>query len=259
MNAITTNAAPMRFFQPSSDLLAVAEVLSSGTQLCRRDLTPSRVSEARAMLETADLMLAPPSPVLVVAWLKKLAPLVKNAPSTQGEAERYSRQIVDVCDDIPAAAFNEEARKAWVKQGDKGVWWPAVAELYAHLKPFGERAKRQISGARRIVAATERKDAEPARRKPSPEERAAVAAQLEALRAEQAQQKALDEAIAEFGSWTPDGAENLSGDALADFLEGVIPSLDGLKRKVTEMRVEELRISAAMMRQVLAMSEGAEA
>lgn len=253
MNAITTNAAPVRFFQPSNDLLAVAEVLASGTQLSRRDLTPSRVAEARAMLETADLMLAPAAPTLIVAWLKKLAPLVKNAPASKGDAWQFALHAADICDDVPAAAFNEEARKAWVKQGEKGTWWPAIAELYAHLKPFGERAKRQIAGARRIVAAAERTHDEPARHKPSAEERAAVAAKLEELRAEQAAQKALDDAIAEFGSWVPEGAENLSGDDLVAFLEGIIPTLDGPKRVVTEMRVEEMRKRAAMVRMVMEM------
>lgn len=199
MNEITSSAGKVQFFQPSKDLMAVADVIASGVALSRRDLTPERVSEARAMIATADRMLEPASPELIVAWLKRLAPMVRNAPSTQEDAWMFSVHVADICDDIPAAAFNEESRKAWIKQGEKGTWWPAVAELYAHLKPFGDRARRQISGARRIVSAAASKPPE-TRQAPSPEERAAVAAKMEAFLREKSSQEAGGSGGYEFGS-----------------------------------------------------------
>lgn len=251
MNEITSSAGKVQFFQPSKDLMAVADVIASGVALSRRDLTPERVSEARAMIATADRMLEPASPELIVAWLKRLAPMVRNAPSTQEDAWRFSVHVADICDDIPAAAFNEESRKAWIKQGEKGTWWPAVAELYAHLKPFGDRARRQISGARRIVSAATSKPPE-ARQAPSPEERAAVAAKMEAFIREKSSQEAREEAERKFGMWVPEGAQNASGRDLIELLRGVIPSLSGLHREIVEERVEMMmkrdRMLAEMQR-----------
>lgn len=242
-------AKPVQFFRPSADFSAIGDLIRSGMALARRDLTEARISEARSVLERADFFLAPASAHLVLAWLKNLAPLVRNAPASQAAAEAYARHAVEICDDIPAGAFNEESRKAWIKQGEKGTWWPSVAELYAHLRPFGERVKREIGAARKIVDAAGHASPRP-RRKPSAAEREAVSEALNRHREEKAAQMARDAALSKWGSWVPEGAESLSGDDLAAFLEGVLDDVPEEGKEITAERIAMLKRASKMARMI---------
>lgn len=167
MNAIST-LAPSAIRQPSPDLSVLLDAVRNSVPLLARDLTPQRISEARRI---AAVALQPADPVLIAAWLKKLAVLVVNGPD-EARARQQAEAMVEVCGDLPAAVWCPEARRAWARSGERGKFWPAPAELYAHLLPFAEKIRWQVHAARKVVKMAEAAKEAPKRR--TPEERAAV-------------------------------------------------------------------------------------
>ncbi|MFT8439855.1 hypothetical protein [Acetobacter fabarum] len=175
MSAIATYQ-PAPGHKPSPDLSALLDAVRSNVPVTRRDLTAQRVAEARAL---AAASVQPATPEVIVAWLKKLALLVVNGPDA-GCARGQAEAMVEICGELPAAVWCPETRKAWCQQGDKGKFWPAPAELYAHLLPYAERIRRDAMAAQRVVSLAER--AAKPRATVSAEERAAVATQMAAWR-----------------------------------------------------------------------------
>ncbi|WP_291365321.1 hypothetical protein [Acetobacter sp. UBA5411] len=220
-------------------------------------LTQVMIDEAARALPSHEAAMKPLDGPELQAKCEELMDMLAGAAAMTPDDKTLGMRtfaLVVGCEDIPRVAFGDGLLRDAVK---RFKFFPSVAEIVDFLNERCAAHRDQL--ARLKIIARSKPTETPTRQKPSPEERAAVAAKLEALRAEKSAQAAQDAAIDEFGSWTPEGAENLSGDALAAFLEGLIPTLDGPKREVTEMRIVELRKSAAMMRQVLAMSEGARA
>lgn len=159
----------------SADLSAVVDTVQRGVPMLARDLTPKRVAEARAVVAAG---LTPATPVHVASWLKSLGALTVNAPDGRARAAEVCAAILEICGDMPAAVWCPETRKAWVTQGEHGKFWPAPAELYAHLLPYAEKLRRDVAGCRKIVALAER--AGKREDGVSDEERKAVAAQMAA-------------------------------------------------------------------------------
>lgn len=181
---ITTNqrqaVASHVALQPiSADLSAVADAVNRGVPMTVRDLTLERVAEAQRVAASA---LTPASKPLVAAWLNDLAMRVVNAPDQAALAGQAARVLFEVCEDFPAAVWSRETLKAWVTQGPQGKFWPAPAELYAHLLPYAERLRRNVEGCRKIVRLAER--AGKRDEGVSEDERAAVAAKMAAWRAQ---------------------------------------------------------------------------
>lgn len=137
----------------SADLRALSDAVSRGVPMLACDLTPERVAEARAIAETR---LEPASPVDIASWLKALAGLTVNAPDDAQKAGEKTAAICEICGDMPAAVWTPETRKAWITQGPQGKFWPAPAELYAHLQPYADKLRRNVEGCRRIVKLSER-------------------------------------------------------------------------------------------------------
>ncbi|MFT9115237.1 MAG: hypothetical protein ABF443_14220 [Acetobacter malorum] len=180
MSTITTfpgNAVAAGAPELSADLSAVADAVQRGVPMLARDLTPKRVAEARAVVAAG---LGPATPVHVASWLKSLGALTVNAPDGRARAAEACAAILEVCGDMPAAVWCPETRRAWVKHGERGKFWPAPAELYAHLLPYAEKLRRDVAGCRKIVALAER--AGKRTEGVSEEERKAVAAQMAAWR-----------------------------------------------------------------------------
>ena len=157
----------------SDDLSAVAQAVQRGVPMLARDLTPKRVAEARAIVAAG---LGPASAVHVASWLKALGALTVNAPDSRERAAEICAVILEICGDMPAAVWCPETRKAWVTQGERGKFWPAPAELYAHLQPYAEKLRRDVAGCRKIVELAER--AGKREDGVSEEERKAVAAKM---------------------------------------------------------------------------------
>lgn len=228
---------------PSPDLQAVLDVLGSGVPLTRRDLTPERVSEARQVAQTA---LSPATPELILSWLKALTRFVVNAPDER-TAQQQACSLAEICGDLPAGVWTPEAWRAWCRQGERGKFWPAPAELYDHLRPAADRIRRNVAAATRVVAMADApRDEGPTRASMTPEQREAVrhkaARAAEALR----RQADEDEKIRRHGSWMPPGAEELTGRPLAEALRRAMPALSGDLLDVTRQRVEVLERAADM-------------
>lgn len=167
----------------SPDLSAVADAARQGIPLVARDLTPERVAEARGIVALADAATTGPAPeLLIAAWLKKLMALVVNPPTDPAESAAKLSAICEICGDFPAGVWTPETRKAWVTQGPQGKYWPAPAELYAHLLPYAERLRRNVEGCRKIVRLAER--AGKREEGISEDERKAVAAKMAEWRAQ---------------------------------------------------------------------------
>lgn len=243
MSAVAKITSFSPILPPSPDLQAVLDVLGSGVALTRRDLTPERVSEARTVAKTA---LAPATPELILSWLKSLTRFVVNAPDER-TAQQQACSLAEICGDLPAGVWTPEAWRAWCRQGERGKFWPAPAELYDHLRPAADRIRRNVAAACRVVAIadTPREDG-PTRTGMTPEQREAVRQQAaratEALR----RQAEDDEKIRRHGAWMPPGAEGLTGRPLAEALRQAMPGLSGDLLDVTRQRVEVLERAADM-------------
>lgn len=184
MNAIAKNqssavALTSGHAEPSADLAAVLSVMQSGVPMIARDLTQARVAEARAIAATAEAI-APAPQIVIAAWVKKLIPLTVNPPTSPADSAAKISAICEICGDFPAGVWTPQTRKAWVTQGPQGKFWPAPAELYAHLLPYADKIRRDVAGCRKIVVLAERagKRSEGV----SEDERNAVAAQMAAWR-----------------------------------------------------------------------------
>lgn len=162
----------------SPDLAAVAEAVSLGVPMLARDLTAARVAEAKQAVAAG---LNPAPTALMVAWLNDLAMRVVNAPDQAALAGNASRILCETCEDFPSGVWTRETLKAWIQQGPQGKFWPAPAELYAHLLPYAERIRRNVEGCWKIVRLAEqggkREDGV------SADERRAVAAKMAEWRA----------------------------------------------------------------------------
>ena len=151
---------------PTPALASMLDTIRSGTFIARRDITGDMVAEARRVSMCGT---TPAHPTVIAAWLKALAGLVVNGPDER-EAGQQARAMVEVCGDLPATVWNPQTRVAWCRQGEKGKFWPAPAELYAHLKPYADRVTRDAMAAHTLLRLAERKA--PERVSMSEEERA---------------------------------------------------------------------------------------
>lgn len=160
---------------PTPALASMLDVIRSGSFVTRSDITGDMVAEARRVAACGT---TPARPTVIAAWLKALAGLVVNGPDER-EAGQQARAMVEVCGDLPATVWNPQTRVAWCRQGEKGKFWPAPAELYAHLKPYADRVTRDVMAAHALLRLAERKA--PERVSMSEEERAAMRERLREL------------------------------------------------------------------------------
>ncbi|GBQ90879.1 hypothetical protein [Gluconobacter albidus] len=165
----------------SGDLRALISAKREG-YLWRSDLTPDRLAAVRQQLAMAEAAANPPPFEGIKTWLAKLATLVSNAPVPSGE---ICAVFAEVCSDIPDGAWTPETRIAWTRQADRngypvGSRWPAPGELYAHLRPFAEQIRSEVTGLREILALAE-KPREPERKRPDAQEMARAGALADAV------------------------------------------------------------------------------
>ncbi|GBR70966.1 hypothetical protein [Gluconobacter kanchanaburiensis] len=165
----------------SGDLRALIAAKREG-YLWRSDLTPDRISAVRHQLAMAEAAAKPPPFEGIKTWLAKLATLVSNAPVPSGE---ICAVFAEVCSDIPDGAWTPATRIAWTRQADRngypiGSRWPAPGELYAHLRPYAEQIRSEVTGLREILAMAE-KPSEPERKRPDAKEMARAGALADAV------------------------------------------------------------------------------
>ena len=170
-----SKVADVVYAVPTPALASMLDIVRSGSFIARRDITGDMVAEARRVAVCGT---TPAHPTVIAAWLKALAGLVINGPDER-EAGRQARAMVEVCGDLPATVWNPQTRVAWCRQGEKGKFWPAPAELYAHLKPYADRVTRDAMAAHALLRLAERKA--PERVSMSDEERAVMRERLRGL------------------------------------------------------------------------------
>ncbi|RBM07773.1 hypothetical protein NJLHNGOC_07095 [Novacetimonas cocois] len=138
------------------DVGGLLAALRGGIAVLPRDLTPSRMRALRAQMSHAEAAATPAPPVVIAAWLKKLAPLVANPPPPAAVVARTAA-IAEVCADIPLGAWTPETRIAWCRQPPRdgypiGARWPAPGELHALLYPTAQRIHAERHALRRLLA-----------------------------------------------------------------------------------------------------------
>ncbi|GBQ72626.1 hypothetical protein AA103196_3114 [Ameyamaea chiangmaiensis NBRC 103196] len=220
---------------------ALISAKRSGTPLLRRDITPDDVAVAREQARIAASGMEATTPGVVMAWLKKLVPMVANAPYDEPALVAACEAIVDVCGALPRGCWTPETRRAWAQQpavGGRlpGTFWPRPAELYAHLRPYADAIKVELDGCNHILAIASQPQEEP-RRPATDEEKRAVARQMDELRAEAAAAKKREDQIRKFGTIMPGSDVTLRGQALIDALKHALPKMSPGMREVTEARI----------------------
>ncbi|MBS1103549.1 hypothetical protein JK202_11065 [Gluconobacter sp. Dm-62] len=182
-SAVATKRPDAEYIPASGDLRALIEAKREG-YLWRTDLTKDRIAAVRLQLAAAEAA-ALPCPLLgVKTWLGRLAQLVTNAPAPEARSAQAAI-FAEVCSDIPVGAWTPETRIAWTRQADRngypvGSRWPAPGELYAHLRPFAEQIRAEVTGLREILAMAET-PREPERKRPNASELARAGALADAV------------------------------------------------------------------------------
>ncbi|MBF0850451.1 hypothetical protein HKD27_05865 [Gluconobacter sp. R75690] len=182
-SAVATKRPDAEYIPASGDLRALIEAKREG-YLWRNDLTKDRIAAVRHQLAAAEAA-ALPCPLLgVKTWLGRLAQFVTNAPAPEARSAQAAI-FAEVCSDIPVGAWTPETRIAWTRQADRngypvGSRWPAPGELYAHLRPFAEQIRSEVTGLREILAMAE-KPSEPERKRPDASELARAGALADAV------------------------------------------------------------------------------
>lgn len=235
----------------TGQLSALVSGRREGMAILPRDVPPAVVSAARSQVALAQDALRPATPGVIMAWLKKLAPMVANAPTDAGSVTASAEGIIEICGDLPAGVWSPAARKAWITQGRDaggrlpGTFWPRPSELYATLRPIADRIASELDGCRALIAIAESAP-EPQRTVPTHQEREAVAAAMAEVRAQQAARDAQDQRVREFGLYMPGNDVSLRGPALIAALRADLPKMSADLREVTERRIAMLEAAQEM-------------
>ena len=110
---------------------------------------------ARRQLALIDVAARPASPDVALAWLRKLAYAVANAPTDPAEIRARSEMIWEQCRDLPASVWCDAARVAYGRLPDRrGTFWPMPGELYEHFSGYAREMHDDRAGCEAILADT---------------------------------------------------------------------------------------------------------
>lgn len=247
-NALTRPSGPAPL---SARLRAMISLRSDGVRLSPDTLTADDREELGkhvAMLGEASRVTADQ----VAAWCKRLGEYVANPPAEGQDASNAVRRIYEVCRDLPAEVWTPATVLAWVRQPDRngfpvGSRWPTPGDVYGFLSKLADpiiqerRAVRDLASMLDAPAWSGQKRADPDRHTPTDAEREAVREMMAERRAEVAKREAHEAKIRKHGTYTPPGAEGLTGWALLDALKADLPNLDGDLLAVTQERIGEMQ------------------
>lgn len=144
------------YVPPALALRAVFAACAARVPLTRKDLPPALLATVPLCWANVQAAMQPVTEVHVAAWLKKLGSLVTNPPGP-ATAVAQCRAIFEVCADLPAGAWGQPARLAWVRQPPRqnypvGARWPSPNELYTHLLPFARAITQDFAGCQALMA-----------------------------------------------------------------------------------------------------------
>ncbi|MDT8871587.1 hypothetical protein ACOZ4Y_02610 [Komagataeibacter rhaeticus] len=230
-------------------IAALIDARRKGMAILPCNVSPVLATQAREQLEAARQAMQPASPQMVMGWLKKLAGMVANAPTDEGAVRAAVEAIMEVCGDLPSGVWSVTSRQAWCRQPAvngrlPGTFWPRPAELYALLRPIADRIGREVEGCKAILAVADLKPTAQ-RTGPTEAERAAVMVQMDELRRErEAERKAEEARVREFGTYMPGNDATLRGWDLIRALEADLPKMVGDMRAFTVERIAVLKVAA---------------
>ncbi|BAT19806.1 hypothetical protein AA0311_1503 [Asaia bogorensis NBRC 16594] len=196
------------------------------------------IAEARRVLPLLERELDPLPAHELFAVVKHLTDMLNGAaPNPQDEGAMKMRRLAMLAalSDTPAGVWGDELTKAALR---RFKFFPSVAELAELLDEVAAPLRDKVAHVR-IVSRQEAR--EPERPRPTDAEREAVREMMAARRAEVAKREAHEAKIRKHGTYTPPGAEGLTGWALLDALKADLPNLDGDLLAVTQERVEEMQ------------------
>lgn len=201
-------------------------------------LSSQTIQEAQSALPAVLSLLSPlPQALLQEACDMIISDICAAIAQTPDESTRKIRTIalVMACRDMPRCAFSLEASAECMR---RLKWFPSVAEIIGVLEDAAAPVRRQEAALRRVASSKPYK-APPPRKRPSEDEKRAVAAMMEKVRGDKARNAEREAAEREWGQWVPEGAEGLSGDKLNSALEAVAPSLSGWQRTIIDERIAD--------------------
>lgn len=186
MNHIATRA-PSQFPAISPELGRLVEARTD-TDADSRDRaarygsppTPALIAEAEAAVPGFFAALKPIDRDALVAWAEPINAAVRNPQGRQDFLIRVSTWAVSLAD-VPARCFTPEAQREALRTFQ---FWPSAADVYALLAPQSAMLKAAAQAVRDIANQPQQAPASHERPAPTEDERAGVAAQLAALKAE---------------------------------------------------------------------------
>jgi hypothetical protein len=207
------------------------------------------IDEARRLLPALEAASEPmPREALLVECRKLLVTLAGAVSVTPDADTRGTRAVMlaAAVEGISAQAFGEGTVKAACR---KFKFFPSVAEMVEFLEARTSE-QRDLTASLRNISRSKPYEPPAPRRKPSAAEREAVSEALNRHREEKAAQMARDAALSKWGSWVPEGAESLSGDDLAAFLERVLDDVPEEGKEITAERIAMLKRASKMARMI---------
>ena len=168
-------------FQPASPRLA-AYIEAARRGSCIVPVPPDVQEAAWQHQRALEPLLVPAVEVQMLAWLRKLAPAVVNAPTDPADIQARAAAIWEHCGMLPAAVWCQETRVTWGRRPGSGKFWPAAGELHEHLAAYAATIANDRAGCERILAAGQGRELDAPDPRHDPAEQEAVTAILRAWR-----------------------------------------------------------------------------
>ncbi len=207
--------------------------------------TAEAVRAARAELAKAEADLRPlDGDALTNAIANFLGPLNFGVANPQDDKSLALREMAlrVAAVDLPRCVWSEAALREALS---RFKFFPAVAEIVDLLGGHAAGLRAHAARLRKIACAQPRREEGPAPA-PTEAEKAAVAAAMAKVRAQQGARDAGDRRVREFGLYMPGKDVSLRGPALIAALKADLPKMSADLREVTERRIAMLEAAQEM-------------
>ncbi|MDR6182022.1 hypothetical protein [Asaia bogorensis] len=196
------------------------------------------IAEAKRVLPALERAFAPLSPERLRAeidhFLDMLNASVANPQDMDALAMRKAALEI-LLEGAPAVVWSHDTLRKAQRQFK---FFPSVAEVSKLLDEVAGQMRDKVAHVRML---SQQRAPEPERPRPSEAERKAVREMVAGLWAETKEREAHEAKIRKHGTYTPSGADGLTGWALLDALKADLPNLAGDLLAVTQERVEEMQ------------------
>ncbi len=220
--------------------------------------TAEAIRAARADLAKAEADLRPlDGDALTHAIANFLGPLNFGVANPQDEKALALREMAlrVAAVELPRCVWSEAALREALS---RFKFFPAVAEIVDLLNGHAVGLRAHAARLRKTACAQPRRQEDPTPA-PTEDEKAAVAAAMAEVRAQQAARDAEDQRVREFGLYMPGNDVSLRGPALIAALKADLPKMSADLREITERRIAELQKAHDFAQQISAERMGDDA